>query len=60
MRAIVARNAADKLSRKEIDKLVDFVKTYRAKGLAFMRLTADGESSSYEKFLSEEEKSSNP
>ena len=56
VRAIVARDAADKLSRKEIDKLVDFVKTYRAKGLAFTRLTADGESSSYEKFLSEQEK----
>ena len=56
VRAIVAKNSADRLSRKEIDKLTDFVKTYRAKGLAFTRLTADGESSSYEKFLSESEK----
>lgn len=56
VRAIVVKDAADRLSRKEIDKLTDFVKTYRAKGLAFTRLTADGESSSYEKFLSESEK----
>ncbi len=58
VRAILAKNAVDRLSRKEIDKLVDFVKTYRAKGLAYTRLTADGESSSYEKFLTEEEKNS--
>ena len=49
VRAINAKGAADKLTRKEIDKLVDFVKTYRAKGLAFTRLTKDAESSSYEK-----------
>lgn len=57
VRAINAKGAADKLTRKEIDKLVEFVKTYRAKGLAFTRLTADAESSSYEKFLTEDEKS---
>ena len=32
------------------------VKTYGAKGLAYTRLTADGETSSFEKFLTEEEK----
>lgn len=56
VRAINVKGAASILSRKEIDKLVDFVKTYRAKGLAFTRLTADAESSSYEKFLSDNEK----
>lgn len=56
IRAINVKGGADKLSRKEIDKLADFVKTYRAKGLAFTRLTADAESSSYEKFLTPEEK----
>ena len=56
VRAINAKGAASHLSRKEIDKLVDVVKTYRAKGLAFTRLTEEGESSSYEKFLTEEEK----
>lgn len=55
VRAIVAKGAADKLSRKEIDKLVDFVKTYQAKGLAFTRVTADAHSSSFEKFLSPDE-----
>ena len=49
--AINAKGAADKLSRKEIDKLTDFVKTYRAKGLAFTRIAKDAVSSSFEKFL---------
>lgn len=55
VRAINAKGAAGKLSRKEVDKLAEFVKTYRAKGLAFTRLTPEGESSSYEKFLTQEE-----
>ncbi|MEM1485065.1 aspartate--tRNA ligase [Oscillospiraceae bacterium PP1C4] len=55
IRAINAKGAASQLTRKEIDKLVDFVKTYQAKGLAFTRLTEDGESSSFEKFLTEDE-----
>ena len=56
IRGINVKGAADILSRKEIDKLVELVKTYKAKGLAFLRLTGDGESSSYEKFLSDDEK----
>ena len=52
VRALCAKGAADRLSRKEIDKLTDLVRTYKAGGLAFTRLTQDGESSSYEKFLS--------
>lgn len=56
VRGINVKGAADKLSRKEIDKLVEFVKTYRAKGLAFTRWTKDAESSSYEKFLTPEQK----
>ncbi len=56
IRGINAKGAAATLTRKEIDKLTDVVKTYRAGGLAFTRLTADAESSSFEKFLSEEEK----
>ena len=55
VRDINVKGAASALSRKEIDKLTDFVKTYRAKGLAFTRITADGESSSFEKFLKPEE-----
>ena len=55
VRGINVKGAASTLSRKEIDKLTDFVKTYRAKGLAFTRITADAESSSFEKFLKPEE-----
>ncbi len=43
-------------TRKEIDSLTEFVKTYKAKGLAWLKLSENGESSSsYAKFLSEEE-----
>ena len=56
VRGINVKGGADTLTRKEIDKLTEFVKTYRAKGLAYTRLH-DAETSSYEKFLSEEEKS---
>ncbi|MDD6094216.1 MAG: aspartate--tRNA ligase [Clostridia bacterium] len=44
-----------KMSRKEIDSLTEFVKTYGAKGLAWYK-NADGTvSSSFAKFLTEEE-----
>ncbi len=55
VRLINAKGLASKMSRKNIDKLTDVAKTYGAKGLAFLRMSEDGESSSYEKFLSEEE-----
>ncbi len=51
IRAINAKGLADKLTRKNIDKLGEVAKTYGAKGLAYSRLTADGTSSSFEKFL---------
>ncbi len=56
VRAINAKGMADKLTRKEIDRLAEYVKTYRAKGLAWCKLGADGASGSYEKFLSDDEK----
>ena len=56
VRLINAKGLGGALTRKEIDKLVDVAKTYGAKGLAYTRLTADGVTSSFEKFLSEEEK----
>lgn len=44
------------MPRKQIDSLVEFVKTYGAKGLAWTKLGEDGStSSSYSKFLTEEE-----
>ena len=56
IRALNAKGLADSLTRKNIDKLGDVAKTYGAKGLAFSRLTAEATSSSFEKFLSEQEK----
>ncbi len=45
-----------KFSRKEIDSLVEFVKSYRAKGLAWLKWAENGDiSSSYAKFLTDEE-----
>lgn len=35
--AIVVKNASDKYSRKEIDKLAEFVKTYKASGLIYLK-----------------------
>lgn len=56
VRCININGYADKFPRKEIDKLADFVKTYRAKGLAWLKVAADGKTtSSFAKFLSEEE-----
>ncbi len=55
VRAININGYADKFPRREIDKLTEFVKTYRAKGLAFARSVNGEESSSFFKFLKEEE-----
>ncbi len=56
VRLINAKGLAATLSRKEIDKLVDVAKTYGAKGLAYTRITAEGTTSSFEKFLTDGEK----
>lgn len=54
--AINAKNIASKLTRKEIDSLTEWLKDYGAKGLAWTKINNDSStSSSYEKFLSEEE-----
>ncbi|MBE6956258.1 MAG: aspartate--tRNA ligase [Ruminococcaceae bacterium] len=55
VRLINVKGGAAAFPRKKIDKLGDFVKTYRAKGLAWTRLTEEGTTSSYAKFLTEEE-----
>ena len=55
VRGINLKGKADELSRKEIDKLTETLKASGAQGLAWTRLTSNGESSSYEKFLSEQE-----
>ena len=54
VRGINAEGCAD-MTRKQIDSLVEFVKTYRAKGLAYVTYTADGGvKSSFNKFLTPE------
>ena len=56
VRLINAEGCADKFTRKEIDKLGEWIKTYRAKGLAWMKLAADGKmTSSFAKKMTEEE-----
>ena len=52
---ITAKNAVNTLTRKEIDKLTEFVRGIGAKGLAFARLMPDGLASSFAKFLTEDE-----
>lgn len=56
VRAIIVEGGAEKITRRETDTLVDFVKTYRAKGLAWFKYT-DPVSSSFAKNLNEEEQS---
>lgn len=56
VRLLNAKGLAAQLTRKTIDKLGEVAKTYGAKGLAYTRLTAEGETSSFEKFLTEQEK----
>mgnify|MGYP000464246240 FL=1 len=55
VRAIVAKNAASVLTRKEIDKLTEYVKGIGAKGLAYVRWVEDAPSCSFSKFMSPEE-----
>lgn len=57
VRAIKAENAASILTRKEIDKLTESAKGSGAKGLAWIRMTEETMSSSFMKFMSEEESS---
>ena len=54
VRGFTAKNAVHVLTRKEIDKLTEHAKGIGAKGLAWIRLTDDGISSSFGKFVSEE------
>ncbi|MCD8181178.1 MAG: aspartate--tRNA ligase [Firmicutes bacterium] len=55
VRAIVAKDAAKTLTRKEIDKLTEYVRGIGAKGLAFVRWVDDAPSCSFAKFLAEGE-----
>ncbi len=55
VRLINAKNLADKISRKNIDSLGEFAKTYKAKGLAWVKYTDEGVQSPIAKFFSEDE-----
>ena len=55
VRLINVKGGGEHFPRKKIDKLAEFVKTYKAKGLAWTRLHGGEVTSSYQKFLTEEE-----
>ena len=53
VKAIVAKNAADKYSRKEIDRLTLLAKKYHAHGLAWLKYENNAFSGSIAKFVDE-------
>ena len=55
VRAICAKNAAETLTRKEIDKLTEYVRGIGAKGLAYIRWNEDTPNCSFAKFMTEDE-----
>lgn len=55
VRAINVKGAVDKFARREIDALVDYVKIYGAKGMAWISMKEDGIQSPITKFFTEEE-----
>lgn len=56
IQAMNVKNGVDKFSRKQLDKLQDYVKVYGAKALANLKLTAEGFAGSVTKVLSDAEK----
>lgn len=55
VRAINAKGCVEKFARREIDALVDFVKIYGAKGMAWISMKEDGMQSPITKFFTEDE-----
>lgn len=55
LKAIVLENKANEMSRKKIDKLTDFVKLYKAKGLAWLKVENNEITGPIAKFFNEEE-----
>ncbi|MBR4461779.1 MAG: aspartate--tRNA ligase [Erysipelotrichaceae bacterium] len=56
IKSLVFKDAASHLSRKRFDELNEFVKIYKAKGLAYLKRENDSFSGSVNNALSEEEK----
>jgi aspartyl-tRNA synthetase len=55
VRGIKIDGGAERFSRKEIDKLQEMLKSYGAKGLAWIKIGEDGLSSSFGKFFTDAE-----
>lgn len=55
VKAINVQGAADKYSRKDIDALTEFVGVYGAKGLAWLKVDAEGLKGPIAKFFAEED-----
>ena len=56
--SIKVENEASNFSRKKIDELTEFVKKYKAKGLAFIKIENNEFTGGVSKFLTDEEKES--
>jgi len=56
VRGINIKGYGDRFSRKDISSLEEYVKTFGAKGLAWIKITDEGVNSPIAKFLSEDEK----
>jgi len=54
VKALNVKGAAERFSRKNIDKLQEFTAIYGAKGLAWVKVTADGLNGPIAKFFDEE------
>jgi aspartyl-tRNA synthetase len=55
VKGINVKGAADRYSRKDIDALTEFVAVYGAKGLAWLKVEADGLKGPIAKFFTEDE-----
>jgi len=55
VRLINVKGGVEKFTRKQIDSLGEYVKTYRAKGLAWMSMKPEGMQCSFAKFLTGEQ-----
>ncbi len=55
VRGINVKGHGNEFTRKDISKLEDYVKTFGAKGLAWIKITDDGITSPIAKFLSQDE-----
>ena len=55
VKAIAAKGAADKYTRKDMDALTEFVNIYGAKGLAWVKVVEDGFSGPIARFFEDKD-----